>query len=78
MNLIEILLSRLGNLGKQFQSLDSMTQLVILIRKFLVNKYGIEKIINPLKEDLLKLESDGIEISLNKQKFCKFRARPTK
>ncbi len=44
-----------------------MTQLLILIRKSYVNKFGYEKIIYPLKQDLLKLETDGIEISYNNQ-----------
>ena len=37
-----------------------------------VNKYGYEKILRPLLDDLLKLETEGIKISFEgvDHKFC--------
>jgi len=45
----------LGNLPPQLRSITRGIQLLILAKYLVIEKYGIDKILKPLVEDLLKL-----------------------
>ena len=61
-----------GNFANKYKSRLKDIHLCILSPAFFVNKYGYEKILRPLLDDLLKLETEGIKISFEgvDNKFC--------
>ena len=62
----------IGNFANKYKSLLKDIHLCILSPATFVNKYGYEKILRPLLDDLLKLETEGIKISFEgvDHKFC--------
>ena len=61
-----------GNFENKYKSRLQDIHLCILSPANFVNKRGYEKILRPLLDDLLKLETEGIKISFEgvDQKFC--------
>lgn len=53
----------LGNLHPKFRSKLYVIQLAILAKSDLIKKYGIDKVIDPLVQDITKLEQEGICVS---------------
>ena len=62
----------IGNFANKYKSRLKDIQLCILSPATSVNNYGYEKILRPLLDDLLKLETEGIKISFKGvcHKFC--------
>ena len=62
----------IGNFTNKYKSRLKNIQLCILSPATSVNKYGYEKILRPLLNNLLKLETEGIKISFKgvSHKFC--------
>ena len=62
----------IGNFANKYKSRLKDIHLCILSPATFVNKYGYEKILRPLLDDLLKLETEGIKISFEgvDHKFC--------
>lgn len=58
---------RIGNLPRQYQSVDYFTQLALLFYDSQLKYYGYDVIMKPLIEDLKILEETGIEIVYNDQ-----------
>ena len=52
----------LGNLDPKYRSQLDMIQLVALVKATDVKKFGLEKVIQPLLEDIYILETEGISI----------------
>ena len=52
----------LGNLPPQYRSRQKEIHLAIMCSSKLISKYGYQKILQPLVEDLWKLENEGIYI----------------
>jgi len=53
---------RIGNMENSLQSVDYFTQAGIICENDLLKKYGYDKIYEPLIQDLLKLETEGIQV----------------
>jgi hypothetical protein len=54
---------RIGNLPKQYQSVDYFTQLAILVYDSQLKYYGYDKIFKCLIDDLVILETEGINVN---------------
>ena len=54
----------LGNLPRKKRSPLASINLLILCPAYLISKYSYERILRPLIDDLLRLESGGIEIDV--------------
>ncbi len=58
---------RIGNLPRQYQSVDYFTQLALLFYDSQLKYYGYDVIMKPLIDDLKTLESTGIAIIYNNE-----------
>jgi hypothetical protein len=59
---------KIGNFDQSFKSVDYFTQLAIICEAKYIKKYGFNKVLKPLIEDLKLLETSGIEIEVGGQK----------
>lgn len=65
---ITIISFKIQNFDDRINSRLDRVYTVIMVRSYLVKKYGFEKILQPLLEDLLKLQSDdGISYNLGNE-----------
>lgn len=55
----------LGNLSPQYKSKLYVIQLAIICKSIHIKKYGFSKVMEPLIQDLITLESDGVTVKVN-------------